>query len=82
MMFEDFYDDHNFTIISHGDPLAKEVEGTNRCLIHIEKADDRVRITALMDAILKGAAGTAVHDMNLLFGLHEKVGLSLKASVF
>lgn len=82
MMFEDFYDDHNFTIISHGDPSAKEVEGTNRCLIHIEKADDRVRITALMDAILKGAAGTAVHDMNLLFGLHEKVGLSLKASVF
>jgi len=82
MMFEDFYDDHNFTIISNVKPSAKEVEGTNRCLIHIEKVDSRVKITASMDAIIKGAAGTAVHDMNLLFGLHEKVGLSLKASVF
>ncbi len=82
MMFEDFYDDHNFTIVAQGEPSAKEVEGTNRCLINIAKAADKVTITAMMDAIIKGAAGTAVHDMNLLFGLHEKVGLSLKASVF
>lgn len=82
MMYEDFYDDHNFTIVSSGQPNAKEVEGTNRCLLHISKTDRKVVITAVMDAIIKGAAGTAVHDMNLLFGLHEKVGLALKASVF
>lgn len=82
MMYEDFYDDHNFAIVINGDPRPKEVEGTNRCLISIDKADSRVKVTAMMDAIIKGAAGTAVHDMNLLFGLHEKVGLALKASVF
>lgn len=82
MMFEDFYDDHNFTLLSNSGLEEKEVEGTNRCLLHIDKEGSRVKIKAMMDAILKGAAGTAVHDMNLLFGLHEKVGLSLKASVY
>ena len=32
--------------------------------------------------ILKGANGTAVHNMNLLFGLPERTGLRLKASAF
>jgi N-acetyl-gamma-glutamyl-phosphate reductase len=36
----------------------------------------------MIDARLKGSAGTAIHAMNLLFGLHERVGLALKASVY
>ena len=32
-----------------------------------------------MDAAIKGTAGTAIHCMNLLFGLHEVIGLQLKA---
>ncbi len=80
-MYEEFYDDHNFVFISNGsEPRAKEVEGTNKCLIHLDKHDGRLEVTAIMDALLKGAAGTAVHDMNLLFGLHERTGLALKAS--
>lgn len=82
MMYEDFYDDHNFTIVTASEPSEKEVEGTNRCTLHIGKDGERVKITAMMDSVIKGAAGTAVHDMNLLFGLHEKVGLALKASVY
>jgi len=39
-----------------------------------------LRITVAIDNLLKGAAGTAVHCMNLLFGLSERTGLSLKAS--
>lgn len=80
--YEEFYDDHNFTFIVNELPAAKEVEGTNKCLIRIDKIDGHVTIHAIMDAMLKGAAGTAVHDMNLLFGLHERVGLGLKASNF
>lgn len=80
-MYEEFYDDHNFIFITNSDqPQAKEVEGTNKCLIYLDKQDGRLEITAIMDALLKGAAGTAVHDMNLLFGLHERTGLALKAS--
>lgn len=80
-MYEEFYDDHNFVFITHSaPPEAKEVEGTNKCLIYLDKHDGRLEVTAMMDALLKGAAGTAVHDMNLLFGLHERTGLALKAS--
>lgn len=80
-MYEEFYDDHNFVFITNsGQPQAKEVEGTNKCLIYLDKRDGRLEVTAIMDALLKGAAGTAVHDMNLLFGLHERTGLALKAS--
>lgn len=81
-IYGEFYDDHNFTFIIGDEPSDKEVAGTNKCLMRIDKANGRVTVTAVMDALLKGAAGTAVHDMNLLFGLHEKVGLQLKASTF
>ena len=68
--------------VVNGRPDAKEVEGTNKCLAYLEKADGRITVTAIMDALLKGGAGTAVHVMNLLFGLHELTGLALKASSF
>lgn len=80
--YEEFYDDHNFVFLSNQPANPKEVEGTNKCIMHIDKHNARVTITTVMDGILKGAAGTAVHDMNLLFGLHERVGLALKASIF
>ena len=80
--YEVFYDDHNFTFVVNEEPDPKEVEGTNKCLMRIDKRDGHVIVSATMDALLKGAAGTAVHDMNLLFGLHERVGLALKASQF
>lgn len=78
--YEEFYDDHNFTFLINRNPEPDEVDGTNKCLIRIDKRDGRATVTAIMDALIKGAAGTAVHDMNLLFGLHERVALALKAS--
>ena len=40
-----------------------------------------IRVKAVLDDYVKGGAGTAVHCMNLLFGLSERTGLALKASV-
>lgn len=79
-VYDEFYEDHNFTFIVSRPPELKEVVGTNKCLVNIEKQGAEIVIKAVMDSVLKGAAGTAVHDMNLLFGLHERVGLQLKAS--
>lgn len=81
-VFEEYYDDHGFVFVVNTSPTAKEVEGTNKCLIYLEKADGRLKVTAIMDALLKGGAGTAMHVMNLLFGLHELTGLALKASTY
>ena len=50
--------------------------GTNKCYVSLEKEGDRLLIDTILDTRLKGTAGTAVHVMNLLFGLHERVGLA------
>jgi N-acetyl-gamma-glutamyl-phosphate reductase len=55
----------------------KQVLNTNKCLIHLEKHGNKLLITSIIDNMLKGASGQAVHNMNLLFGLAETVGLQI-----
>lgn len=81
-LYTEYYDDHNFTFVSDTPVDLKDVVNTNKCLIHLDKVDDKLLITTVIDNLLKGASGTAVHNMNLLFGLHERVGLQLKPSAF
>lgn len=81
-LYEDYYDDHRFTFISDKMPDLKDVVNTNKCIIHLEKEGNKLLIISVIDNLLKGASGQAVHNMNLLFGLHERVGLQLKASAF
>ena len=81
-LYEEYYSDHSFTFVSDVPVDLKDVVNTNKCLIHLEKIDGKLLITAVIDNLLKGASGTAVHNMNLLFGLSEKIGLQLKASAF
>lgn len=81
-LYEEYYSDHSFTFISSAPVDLKDVVNTNKCLIHLEKIDGKLLITSVIDNLVKGASGTAVHNMNLLFGLSEKVGLQLKASAF
>jgi len=46
------------------------------------KIGRKVVITSIIDNLLKGAVGQAVQNMNLMFGLDEKMGLNLKAIAF
>jgi N-acetyl-gamma-glutamyl-phosphate reductase len=77
-VFNSFYDDHNFAFVIGREPQAADVANTNKGILHIRREDDRLVISVAIDPLIKGAAGTAVHCMNLLFGLHERVGLTLK----
>jgi len=81
-LYEQYYDDHNFVFLLERPAVTADVENTNKCLINIDKDDHNglLTIRAVMDVLLKGSAGTAVHAMNLMFGLHERVGLALKAT--
>lgn len=81
-LYEQYYDDHNFVFIVNRPVTSADVVNTNKCLINIDKDDTTgmVTVRAVMDVLLKGAAGTAVHAMNLMFGLHERVGLALKGT--
>lgn len=81
-LYEDFYDDHNFTFVTDKAPDLKDVVNTNKCIIHLDKIGGKLLITSVIDNLVKGASGQAVHNMNLLFGLHERAGLHLKPSAF
>ena len=79
----EIYDDHNFTFVTTAPIGVSEVAGTNKCIISIARTPEgRAMLTVAADCRLRGAAGEAVHIMNLLFGLHEKTGLRLKAGDF
>jgi len=83
-LYEQYYDDHNFVFVVNHEVTFNEVINTNKCLLQLVKSpdDETLTITAVMDLLIKGMAGTAVHNMNLLFGLHERVGLALKSAGF
>lgn len=79
-LYDEYYSDHGFTFMTDKQVDLKDVANTNKCILHLEKHGDKLLITAVIDSMLKGAAGTAVHNMNLLFGLQERTGLLLKPS--
>jgi len=51
-------------------------------VIHLEKVGSKLVVHSAIDNLLKGASGQAVQNMNLMFGLDEKMGLRLKANYF
>jgi N-acetyl-gamma-glutamyl-phosphate reductase len=81
-LYKDFYSHHPFTHVSDTPIHLKQVVNTNKCLLHIEQEGDKVVIHSAIDNLLKGAAGQAVQNMNLLFDLDEKAGLYLKSTTF
>ena len=81
-LYEAYYERDSFTHIVNTPIDLKQVINTNKCLIHLEKHGNKLLITSIIDNLLKGASGQAVHNMNLLFGLAETVGLQLKPSAF
>jgi N-acetyl-gamma-glutamyl-phosphate reductase len=60
-------------------PKTKEVYGSNYCDIawHVDERTGRVIVLSVIDNMVKGAAGQAVQNMNLMFGLPETTGLKL-----
>ncbi len=81
-LYNDFYAGHPFTIVTDSNPDLKQVINTNKCLLHVEKHGNKLLIISVIDNLLKGASGQAVHNMNLLFGLPETTGLKLKPVAF
>ena len=81
-LFEDFYKDHPFTHVTKEPVFLKQVVNTNKCIIQLEKVGNFLVVHSVTDNLLKGASGQAVQNMNLMFGLDERMGLRLKAIGF
>ena len=80
--YKEFYKDAKFTHYVDKAIDLKQVVNTNKCLVHVDKYGDKLLITSCIDNLLKGAVGQAVQNMNIMFGVNESLGLSLKPSAF
>ncbi len=76
-LFADYYKDSFFVRLVKGSPDINSVKTTNFCDIGFAVRGHQVVVFSAIDNLVKGAAGQAVQNMNLMFGLDEKTGLML-----
>ena len=76
-MFAEYYRDSFFIRLVNGSPDINWVKTTNFCDIGFAVRANHVVVFSAIDNLVKGAAGQAVQNMNLMFGLDEKTGLML-----
>jgi len=79
-LFQSFYEANSFIFVSENSVHLKQVVNTNNCFIQVQKIDDKVLVTSVIDNLLKGAAGQAIQNMNIMFGWEESTGLHFKAN--
>ena len=80
-VYDKYYKEEKFVRVLEKDvfPETKWVEGSNYTDINfkIDERTGRIIMMGALDNLVKGAAGQAVQNMNLLFGLDESQGLDL-----
>jgi len=76
-VFNEFYHGSFFIRIVKGSPDINWVKTTNFCDIGFATRGRQLVVFSALDNLVKGAAGQAVQNMNLMFGLDEKTGLML-----
>jgi N-acetyl-gamma-glutamyl-phosphate reductase common form len=76
-MFAEYYRDSFFVRLVNGSPDINWVKTTNFCDIGFAVRANSIVVFSAIDNLVKGAAGQAVQNMNLMFGLDEKTGLML-----
>ena len=79
-LYREFYKDSPFVRIygSNASIGTLNVRGTNFCnlVVSVDTRVNRLRIVAHIDNLMKGQAGSALQNMNLMFGLDETTGLN------
>ncbi len=80
-LYLDFYKDEPFVKIVESPPHTKHTWGNNLCLIYptIDHRTGRLIVISCIDNLVKGAAGQAIQNMNLMLGLPETTGLEALA---
>lgn len=80
-IYDKYYADEKFVRVLEKDvcPQTKWVEGSNYVDVNfkIDPRTNRIIMMGAIDNLVKGAAGQAVQNMNLMFGLKESEGLEL-----
>ena len=74
-IFKECYKDEPFVRVRQKPPGAKDVAGTNFCDLYPAAVGGKIVVFAAIDNLIKGAAGQAIQNMNIICGLPEIMGL-------
>ncbi len=81
--YQAFYADSPFVrVLASVAPVGSmHVRGTNYCnlVVSVDERTNRLRVVSYIDNLVKGQAGSALQNMNLLFGLDETTGMNRPA---
>ncbi len=80
-LYLDFYKDEPFVRVVDSSPHTKHTWGSNYCLVYptIDHRTGRLIAISCLDNLVKGAAGQAIQNMNIMLGLPEVSGLQALA---
>lgn len=72
-----YYEKEHFVRVVDEPPSLKDVRGSNYCDVYVtyDERTGRVLTISTIDNLVKGAAGQAVQNMNIMFGMIERTGL-------
>jgi N-acetyl-gamma-glutamyl-phosphate reductase common form len=79
-LLNEFYGNEYFIRLVNGSPDINWVKNTNFVDIGWAASGDTVIVFVALDNLVKGAAGQAVQNMNLMYGIEERTGLVLPGS--
>ena len=76
-LYRDFYKGEPFVRVVDSPPGTKQTWGNNYCLLHptIDVRTEKIIVISCLDNLVKGAAGQAIQNMNIMMGLPETAGL-------
>ena len=79
--YVEFYRDAPFTRVTKQPPHTKHTLGSNMCLVHpvLDQRNGMLVAVGVLDNLVKGAAGQAIQNMNLMLGLPETMGIDMPA---
>lgn len=80
-IYQEFYADKPFVKVVEAPPHTKHVQGSNYTHIYttVDSRTGKLIVLSVIDNLVKGAAGQAVQNMNLMLGLPETTGIDMPA---
>jgi N-acetyl-gamma-glutamyl-phosphate reductase common form len=75
--FSDTYENSFFVRIRNSPPQLRHVVGSNFCDMNVSVRGKQLVVTACIDNLIKGMAGQAIQNINIISGLDEEIGLKL-----
>jgi len=80
-LYQELYAKESFVRVVNAPPSTKHTRGNNMCLVYptVDVRTDRLVVVSVLDNLVKGAAGQAIQNMNLMKGYPETLALDTPA---